>query len=186
MLKNVKKSNLIMCSISFFIGAVFGYVARYAQVNLKIIDISSIFQGELESFTSYLFDFVPDPSFLSDIAAFEAVIIGLAIPLSREIISRISERYHSDVISNRFAQEWEITWLPKLLMINIGLAIVLRFFWPTNPSSIIWVISAWIIIVLFVSIAIIFMSYINKLNIYSGNTDFILKELYDDAEKYFK
>ena len=185
MLKNVKKSNLIMCSISFFIGAVFGYVARYAQVNLKIIDISSIFQGELESFTSYLFDFVPDPSFLSDIAAFEAVIIGLAIPLSRDIISRISERYNSDTISNRFDREWEVTWLPALLMINISLAIVLRFFWPDNPSSIIWIILAWMIIVLFILIAIIFMNYTVKLKKYS-KSDIILEELYEESKKYFK
>lgn len=185
MLKNILKSKIILCSISFLIGAVFGYILRDAQINLKIIDISSIFQGELESFTSYFFDFVPDPSFLSDIAAFEAVIIGLAIPLSRDIISRISERYNSDTISNRFDREWEVTWLPILLMINISLAIVLRFFWPDNPSSIIWMILAWIIIVSFILIAIIFMRFTLKLKKYS-NTDIILEELYEESKKYFK
>lgn len=185
MLKNIKKSNLILCSISFFIGAGFGYVARYAQTNLKIIDISSIFSNELITLASSFSIFIPDPSFLSDIAAFEAVIIGLAIPLSRDIISRISERYHSDVISNRFDREWEVKWLPELLMINIFLAIVLRFLWPDNPSSIIWVIFAWVIVASFALIAIIFMRFTYKLKKYS-NTDIILEELYEESKKYFK
>jgi len=185
MLKNIKKSILILCSISFFIGTVFGYIIRHAQINLKTFDISSIFRDELVTLASSFYNFVPDPSFLSDIAAFEAVIIGLAIPLSRDIISRISERYHSDVISNRFDREWEVMWLPNLLVINIILAIILRFFWPENSSSIILVIFAWAIIVSFIILAYIFMRFTRKLKKYL-NTDIILEELYEESKKYFK
>ena len=46
-----------------------------------------------------------NPNFLSDIAALEAMIVAIAIPLSFNIISMISEKYQSEVISKRYAQE---------------------------------------------------------------------------------
>ena len=187
MLKNIRKSKLFLCCISFFFGGtVVGCTLKYAQPNSNILNVLSIFRNEMGNLASQFLNFTPEPNFLSDIAAFEAVIIGLAIPLSMDIISRISERYHSDVISNRFVHEWEVKWLPYLLIVNIILAIFLRFLWPDEPKSILWSISAWIIIILFVLIAIIFILYINKLKKYSGNTYFILEDLYDEANKYFK
>ena len=116
-------------------------------------------------------------------AAFEAVIIGLAVPLSLDIVSRISERYQSEVISKQFIEEWEVVLLPRFLMVNIFLAIGLRFFVADEQSSIIWKILAWITLVSFLVIGIIFVKFIKKLENYITNPEFILDGLYDKAEK---
>lgn len=155
-------------------------------MGLNILNELLAFMNKMGYLILPVFSFTPEPSFLSDIAAFEAVIIGLAIPLSIEIVSRISERYQSEVISKQFIQEWEIKWLPKFLMVNIVLAIVLRFFEQDGQASTMWKISAWIILVLFLVIAIIFIKFIKKLENYMTNTDFILERLYGEAEKLLK
>lgn len=132
-------------------------------------------------------NFTPTPNFLSDIAAFEAVVIGLAIPLSFEIISRISERYQSEVITKRFLQDWEIRWLPIFLIVNIIIAISLRFFIPENFTYSLWKILAWLTFVGFLFIASIFLfKFLPKLKRYMTDTDFILNELFNEAEKLFK
>jgi len=129
----------------------------------------------------------PSSNFLSDIAAFEAVVIGLAIPLSFEIVSRISERYQSEVITKKFLQNWEIKLLPIFLILNIISAITLRFFVPDNPVGTTWKISAWITFTGFLFIAGIFLfKFLPKLKRYMTDTNFILNEFFNEAEKLFK
>jgi hypothetical protein len=82
----------------------------------------------------FLRAFNPDPTFLSNIAAIEAVIIAIAIPLSLEIVSKISERYQSEIISKKFFQSCTVTLLPKLLVLNIIVAVSLIFFVKDSPS----------------------------------------------------
>lgn len=134
----------------------------------------------------FLRAFNPDPTFLSDVAAVEAVVIAIAIPLSFEIISRISERYQSEVISNRFAQSWTVIWLPRFLILNIILAVSLRFFINDNPSSGLWKYLAWVTFVGFLLIAVTFLKFILRLSHYMTDTRFTLEELYNEAENFFE
>ena len=135
----------------------------------------------------FIINFTPTRNFLSDIAAFEAVVIGLAIPLSFDIVSRISERYQSEVITKKFIQDWEIELLPVLLILNIISAISLRFFVPDNPVGTTWKILAWIIFTGFLFIAWLFsFKFLPKLKHYMTDTDFILNNLFNEAEELFK
>jgi hypothetical protein len=135
----------------------------------------------------FIINFTPTQNFLSDIAAFEAVVIGIAIPLSFEIVSRISERYQSEVITREFLKNWEIKLLPIFLISNIIIAIVLRFFIPNNPVGTVWKILAWITFIGFLFIAMIFLfKFLPKLKHYMTDTNFILNEFFNEAEKLFK
>lgn len=146
-----------------------------------------IFWNKIGGIILSVIDFTPTPNFLSDIAAFEAVVIGLAIPLSFEIISRISERYQSEVITKKFIQNWEIRWLPIFLIANIIITISLRFFVWDNPIGATWKILAWINFIGFLFIAGIFLfKFLPKLKRYMTDTNFILEELFNEAEKLFK
>jgi len=128
----------------------------------------------------------PNPEFLSSIVAIEVVIIGIAIPLSFEIISKISERYQSDVISRKFLNSSKLHWLRVLLVLNIIFAISLIFIFK-NPYWEFWKNIAWIILLLFIIIMLFFAFYfIPKVMHYMGDTNFILKELFKDAEKFIK
>lgn len=152
------------------------------QMNI-IAHLLSSFVFGLKTFLS---NFTPAPEFLSDVAAFEAVVIALAVPLSFEIVSRISERYQSEVITKQFIQEWEIKWLPRFLMINIILAVALRFFVQDNTSSGLWAICAWIALAGFLFIAVILLKFIRKLKIYMTDTEQVLDKFYQNAEKLFE
>jgi hypothetical protein len=135
----------------------------------------------------FIIHFTPTQNFLSDIAAFEAIAIGLAIPLSFEIVSRVSERYQSEVITKKFFQNWEIKLLPIFLILNIISAIALRFFVPDNPAGTTWKISAWTTFTGFLFIAGIFLfKFLPKLKHYMTDTDFILNNLFNEAEELFK
>jgi len=150
------------------------------------LHIIGIIEDFIKNIYYLLINFNPEPKFLSDIAAIEAVVIAIAIPLSFEIISRISERYQSEVISNRFAQSWTVIWLPRFLILNIILVVSLKFFINDNPSSGLWRCSAWITFAGFLFIAITFWKFILRLKHYMTDTRFTLKELYNEAEKFFE
>jgi len=146
-----------------------------------------VFLNKIWAVVLAVINFTPTPNFLSDIAAFEAVVIGLAIPLSFEIVSRISERYQSEVITKKFIQNWEIKWLPIFLIANIIIAITLRFFVQDNPVWTTWKILAWITFIGFLFIAGIFLfKFLPKLKRYMTDTKFILDEFFNEAEKLFK
>lgn len=180
---NSIKSKTFHCSIIFLAGFVVGYIIGMQQKFSITLHGVINFKKNLLNLISPVFTFTPEPHFLSDIATFEAVIIGLAVPLSLEMVSRISERYQSEVISKQFLKEREVKLLPILLMLNIFLAIGLRFFVTGEQSSIIWKILAWITLVSFLVIGIIFVKFIKKLENYITNPEFILDGLYDKAEK---
>jgi len=135
----------------------------------------------------FLKAFNPSPTFLSNIAAIEAVIIAIAIPLSLEIISKISERYQSEIISKKFFQSCTVTLLPTLLVLNIIVAVSLIFFVAESPSSVLWKNLAWITFFLFLFIVLFFtFVFIPRVMRYMRDTKFILKELFNDTEKFFK
>ena len=115
-----------------------------------------------------------------------AAIIAIAIPLSFEIVSRISERYQSEVISKNFFKEWYTKWLTRLLIIDIIFVIISRFFVSKNFEKICWVLLAWINLLLFISIVFVFAFYIKNLKKYISDPDFILKKLFKDAENAIK
>jgi len=128
-----------------------------------------------------------DSNFLSDIAAFEAVIVAIAIPLSFNIVSVISEKYKSEVISKRYTQEWSVKLLPIFLIFNIAIAITLRFFDKQGSSLIIWKIFNLVAFILFIIITLILLNkFIPRLRCYMEGPKFILSELSDEAENLLR
>jgi len=168
--------------VSFIVGV--GYIM--SSINFGFEKINIFLRNLCNVLSLHFLNFTPAPNFLADVAAFEAVVIALAIPLSFEIVSRISERYQSEVISKRFIHEWEIKWLPRFLIANIILAVTLRFFVDSEPTSTIWKIFAWITFGGFLFIAIILLKFFAKLKWYMTDTEFVLNKLYDEAEKLLK
>lgn len=140
----------------------------------------------ISDFGIYILSRSPNPEFLSDIAAFEAVLIALVIPLSFDIVARISERYQSEVIVKMFIRERVNRILPPTLLINIVLAISLRFFVNSNPVSLYWKIIAWIILLGFMFIVIILSVALLTLQRYVTDTEFVQERLFHEAEESIK
>jgi hypothetical protein len=143
--------------------------------------------GVINSIFILISQFTLDSNFLSDIAAFEAVIVAIAIPLSFNIVSVISEKYQSEVISKRYTQEWSVKFLPIFLITNIAIAITLRLFDKQGSSLIIWKIFTLVAFILFIIITLILLlKFIPRLRCYMEGPKFILSELFNEVENFLR
>ncbi|MBU1617099.1 MAG: hypothetical protein KKF06_04925 [Candidatus Margulisbacteria bacterium] len=122
----------------------------------------------------------PNSGFLSDIAMVEGVIIGIAIPLSYEIIARLSDRYNSDVITRKFRDKPEIKYLPCFLAINLLVIVVIKFIEGTGIYHKMWAPIAWGLLIGFIIIAAWLLRFFHLL-VMHADPDYILRELSEDA-----
>jgi hypothetical protein len=177
---NYFSSKKIPIGISFLVGLILGYLLGA----FKIHTFFSFFKISINfSWLNWFGDVTPNPTFLSDVAAFEAVIIAFLVPLSIEIISKISERYNSDVITRSFENNWENKILPPFLLVNITIAVVLRFFLQDDISSIAWKIFAWVILLFFLYIAFAVWRVINRIKTFMSDTQSVINQLCKDVER---
>lgn len=132
---------------------------------------------------SFFSSVTPNPSFLSDVAAFEAAIIALLVPLSIEIVSKISERYNSDVITRNFENNFWNKYLPPLLLINIFIAIALRFIAKESNNSILWNYAAWAVLVFLLFVAFGIYCVIRRIKKFVGDPKAVIDQLYKDVEE---
>ena len=166
---------LILLIIIYFFG-VYHFILRIFQNLLIIKDPISWFEK-----------FSPNLQALSLIITFEAAVVAILIPLSLEMISKISERYKSKIITNLFMSHNVIKCLPFLLIINIIICISLKIFVNegitlSNPIKII----ALFIFILFLIIAFYLLLFIEKLKKYLTQDDFIIKNLFKEVDDAIK
>jgi len=179
----ILKTRGFQFGLAFTVGVLVGYLLGLSRLGIRSFDK---FLDRFSSVLIRIYYFVPPRDFLSDVAAFEAVVIGLAIPLSFEIVSRISERYKSEVITKRFLQEWTSRWLQVLLLANIVLTVCLKFFVRDDSTGDAWKIFAWITFAGFLFTTVVFLMFLRRLKLYASDTEFVLNELFNDAEQFFK
>ncbi len=159
-----------------------GYILGFAKAHQ--IAFSAIPKYSIKfSWLHRLGELTPNPKFLSDVAAFEAVIIAFLVPLSIEIISKISERYTSNVITRSFESHWGNKILPPFLLINIVAAIILRFLFQDGTNSLTWKIVAWIVLFFLLFIAFVVWRVITRIKIFMSDTTYVINQLYLDVEK---
>lgn len=128
----------------------------------------------------------PTPDFLSDVAAFEAMVIALSVPLSYDIVSRISDKYKSDVIAKRYRSHLVIRWLPPALILNIIFAVGLKFFVGGHPDSPLWRLCAWLVFLGFIVIALALIRFFWLTMKFGLRSTDVLERLFHDAEEAIK
>ncbi len=116
--------------------------------------------------------------FVSDVLAFQTAILVLLIPLSFDVVSRISERYHSEIIISRFQGEWTFVSLVWILGINIALMIILRLF------SIESLFANTLIFLLAIASMILTGRFFWLVTRYAGSTKYIKERLLHDAKQF--
>jgi len=180
------KNSLISIDV-FLIGFFFGYILGYSHFLESRIIYIDLIAHKASALKDLFLKFHPNPDFLSDIAAFEAAVIAFLIPLSIEIVSKVSERYESEITIRVFEERLSNRFLPHFLMVNIGLAILLRFLInSTNGNSAFFVVSSWIILFFFICIAVMIFLVIKNIKKFVTNKHFIIEELINDAKKSIK
>lgn len=179
--KNIIVNTKTQIGVSFLVGLALGYVLGLFKIHKFLPPLPEISINL--SWLNWLGQITPNPTFLSDVAAFEAVIIAFLVPLSIEIISKISERYNSDVITRSFENNWENKILPPFLLINIIAAIILRFLVQDDINTVAWKILAWIVLIVFVFIAFAIYRVINRIKTFTSDIKSVLNQLYENVEK---
>ncbi|MBW4461817.1 MAG: hypothetical protein KME47_16485 [Nodosilinea sp. WJT8-NPBG4] len=133
--------------------------------------------------------FVPNFDFLSDVIAFQGAVVAIAYPLSLEIVSRISERYHSGVIIKKFNKEWQVRTLPYLLISSVIIATLLKFFSSSNSDEVEPPLAralAWLVITLFITSTILLISFFLVLRRYAVDTELLVAQLLADMQGLIK
>lgn len=144
------------------------------------------FAGWVSTLYAWLKSLAINPSFLSDVTAFNVAIFALWIPLTIEIITRISDRYKSEVIVTAFERKPINRYLVKILMLNLILAVGLRFSITGNTLTITEEMTSWVVMVLFLVSCGMLLKSISILKTFAYKTDYVLQELIDDVKKIFK
>lgn len=135
-------------------------------------------------------DFILEPStkitFISEVVAFASAVIALAIPLSHDIISRISEKYHSDYIIELFEQERSVKSLTPTLLITILLAVLSLFLENYDGAKVAASLLNKLIFVLFLIELSVFYFFLGTVKKYSRNVDNILNKLFSNAGTFIR
>ena len=134
---------------------------------------------------SFFISFSPSLGFASDVIAYQAAIIAIAIPLSLEIISRISERYQSGVITKEFNRQWQLKVLLLLVIVNALSGVTLKFFVDSKVDSG-WKILAWLIFLLFMATNVLLFAFFDTLRQYATKTKFLLDRLFNDLTQVLR
>ncbi|MCK4655294.1 MAG: hypothetical protein KAU01_12705 [Candidatus Cloacimonetes bacterium] len=141
----------------------------------------------IKNLISWFEKFSPNLRAFALIITFEAAVVAILIPLSLEMISKISERYKSKVITNLFIKHRVIKFLPLLLITNIITAISLKFF--VNKELLLPVFVKIIVLfiyILFIIIALNLLSFIKILKKYITQDDFIIKKFFEEIDDAIK
>ena len=120
-------------------------------------------------------------NFLSDLAGFEGVLIGVAIPISLQVVTWTADRYLDNEIAQFFTSELLYKLQFILLLPNIIVAILFRFLTVEN-EIVLSLIFIWLIINI-----LIFYKFVRLVEEYATNTDrLLLRKLKEIVEKILK
>lgn len=161
-------------------GSIFGYILGYLRIHHAFF--AAVPQIDLDpSWIRQFFPHNPDPVFLSDLAAFEGVLIGVAIPISLQVVTWAAERYRDHEIAQFFTNERLYRLQYFLLLPNIALAIFLRFL---NITNLLWL---WFAFFWLLANICVFYKFIKLVEQYSTNIDkLLLRKLKENVEAILK
>jgi hypothetical protein len=118
-----------------------------------------------------LASFSPSLGFASDVIAYQAAIVAITIPVSLEIISRVSERYQSGAVAREFSQQWQLKTLLALIFIDTLLGVNLKFFVASEKIEMtVWKVVAWIVFIFFIATNIVLFAFFRSLRQYVTST----------------
>lgn len=124
----------------------------------------------------------PNHDFIVITASLVISIFAFLIPLSISIISKVSERYSSDVISNLFKRKGVIKIAEYSLFFDICLIILLQFLEKSIPILYLKLID-WLILIISLIIVYITIKIINEIVKFISDTGYVINELAKNIEE---
>jgi len=133
---------------------------------------------------NFVLTFSPSPNFLSDITGVLAAIIAISLPLSNDIISRISEKYESHRITNYLLEKCGSKKLLFIAIANIVFTIIIRFLVKEQTDSVLWKIFSWVALFWSIMCIYYFAIFASNLMKYMKGIESVINDLFQKAERY--
>ena len=151
-------------------------------LELRIEDFTLLICNIVRSVFEKLLSINPSHHFIEIIASLVISILAFLIPLSISIISKVSERYGSDVVSGIFKQKWFNKIAKYLLAFEIFLIILLEFVGESIPILYLKIID-WFILSLSFFILYITIRIINEIIKFISDNRYVINELAKNIEE---
>jgi len=140
---------------------------------------------------SYLFDFVisfhrhlsPSRTFLNTIVSVEAVVIAITLPVSLDVVARMSDRYKSEVLVRTFLESWLVRVLPIAVILNIILIVLVEFLLDDKYTGFWWSFMSWLVLYMFLAVAVSLVIFFYRIIKYITDEDYVVDKLFHEAEK---
>lgn len=182
MIKNFVKNQKILYVIIFLTGLILGYILGLFKFHNLIIYYLKHFLSFkfIYSFFDIINSLSLNTDFLQDVIAFEGVLVGVAIPISFQVVLSMVKEYDRD-IAGFFTKEPLYKAQYVLFLLNIAISIIFRFFQISNVYALIFML-VWSIINI-----IIFVYFVILVHKYITDTDkVILGKLWKHATNIFE
>jgi hypothetical protein len=193
--KRIKFTKSTVWTIGNFIfGLLAGYGLGILRVHEKILHSVEFSQSEnlwaqtIEFLSQIIWkpleSFSPSLGFASDVIAYQAAIVAITIPVSLEIISRVSERYQSGAVAREFSKQWQLKTLLVLIFTDALLGVTLKFFLVSEKIEMTaWKVVAWIVFIFFIATNIVLLAFFRSLRQYVTSAKFLLDHFFNDLNQ---
>lgn len=124
-------------------------------------------------------------NFISEIVAFEVGVLAILIPVSLDIVTRVADRYKSDLIAKKILKRFEFKGLPYLLLTSILTTVFFELRkYNSDNSGLLEFCHLFLIISLFIASIIYTWRLVMLVRKYTGTTsETLLDELFRHAEQ---
>lgn len=122
--------------------------------------------------------FQVESSFVSDILAVETALLAFLIPLSFDIITRVSDKYNSRTIAKQFKNEPFFRMLLYLLFGNVVFLVLLSFFDVAN-KALLFLAGVSVLFTLF-----FLFKFLQLLFSYTTDTKYLRRKFLSNAQKH--
>lgn len=138
----------------------------------------------MQALTNVFVTIVPDSLFLLAAAGFLGVIMAFLVPLSVEIISKVSAKYNSDIIVRLYQRSFINRIFTNLLLFTLAAMITTRFFIsPEFIHSLLGKAIMWFLLALSIIITALIGYLIKRMNRFISDDSMPLKILYTDVQR---
>lgn len=139
----------------------------------------------LSKMVSWASNFGASRDFFIQVLTFEGIILTIAVPLSLDMVSRVSERYQSSVVTRRFRSKYPVIFLPSVLLFKVTALIITLFFAPETSLVGAWKALSWLTLASFLAVVFLIIGYYRVLHRYMSeeSSQIILQDLFNNASK---
>jgi len=125
-------------------------------------------------------------AYLTTVTALSGTIVAIAIPLSIDIIARISARFESSIIAKKFNSEKSIGFLKFISFLLLFSSSAILFLFDENLNSFNWNLIIFIHFIISIISIFSLVIFFKKIVLYIKDNRYILNKLFDNANTAIK